>query len=115
MGEDGKYPGSTDDLCRQLAKDWSTLIEPPTAHMQLNFTHLVGSYDARYYTYIWSLVMAFDLAEVFEEHGWMNKEKVMEYRKRVLEPGCMKGPEEMVEGFLGRKWSQGAFLKWLEG
>jgi len=81
---------------------------------QANFGHLNG-YSAMYYTYMWSLVIAKDLASPFLEHGLMNKEWTTRYRDRVLAPGGSKDAADLVEDFLGRPYRFDAFERWLSG
>lgn len=111
----GKYPDDdTSELYNTLLKEWCDFGEPEGAYFQLDFGHLAGGYDARYYGYQWALSIAHDLAEKFERQGWMNKEVAMHYRKQILEPGFSKDGSEMIESFLGRPTNQDAYLKWLE-
>ncbi len=76
------------------------------------FGHLV-SYSSNYYTYMWSLVIAKDLAAVFREAGLNDAELSMNYRKKILDAGGSKDAAELVKDFLGRDFRFDAFEAWL--
>lgn len=76
------------------------------------FGHLDG-YSAMYYTYTWSLSRAKDLFEKFKEAGIMNKEVAKSYRDQILAPGGTKDAADLVQDFLGRPFSFGAYERWL--
>ncbi|HET6613956.1 MAG TPA: M3 family metallopeptidase [Kofleriaceae bacterium] len=81
---------------------------------QSNFGHLNG-YSALYYTYMWSLVIAKDLLTPFQKHGLMNEEWAHKFRDTILVPGGTKDAADLVEDFLGRKFTFKAFEDYLEG
>ena len=81
-------------------------------HMQHSFGHLYG-YSAIYYTYMWSLVIAKDMFSAFEKAGIHDKETALRYRQAVLGAGGSRDAVELVQQFLGRKYSFDAFEKWL--
>ena len=79
-----------------------------------NFNHILGGgYDAGYYGYGWSDVIAADIASEFESspHGYYDKELGKKYRKHILESGSSRSVEESIENFLGRPFNNKAFLK----
>ena len=75
------------------------------------FGHLMG-YDAGYYGYAWSDVIAADMASIFEtaEGRFLNKELGMRLRNEVFSRGDTRDVTESVEKFLGRERSMDAFL-----
>lgn len=75
------------------------------------FGHMMGGYDAGYYGYIWSEIFAADMFTVFAEGGLLNPESGKAYRRLILESGNSLDPLELIEGFLGRKSTEDAFLK----
>ncbi|MHA1480806.1 MAG: M3 family metallopeptidase, partial [Candidatus Thorarchaeota archaeon] len=64
-----------------------------------SFTHIMGGYQAGYYSYTWSRVYAEDLFTKFEGAGFMDAKTGLEYRQKVLAPGGSKHPDEMVRDF----------------
>ncbi len=76
-----------------------------------SFTHLMGGYDAGYYGYLWSEIIAEDLFSRFEKDGVLNPDTGAQYRQLILAPGGTQDPSGQVEKFLGRKVTQDAFLK----
>ena len=78
---------------------------------QASFGHIMGGYDAGYYGYLWSEVIAEDFFNEFEKHGIFNQELGMKLRREVLEKGGTLDEAEMVKNFLGRKEEIGPFLQ----
>lgn len=78
---------------------------------QASFGHIMGGYDAGYYGYLWSEVIAEDFFNEFEKHGIFNQELGMKLRREVLEKGATLDEAEMVKNFLGRKEEIGPFLQ----
>ncbi|MBP6507480.1 MAG: Zn-dependent oligopeptidase [Opitutaceae bacterium] len=76
------------------------------------FGHLNG-YDAGYYGYLWSLVMAQDMASIFRAapHGFLDVETGRRLRQAVYSVGNTRDVGDSVEAFLGRPRSQEAFLE----
>jgi len=81
-------------------------------HFYANFGHLYG-YSARYYTYMWSLVIAADLFSEFERDGLLNSDVAARYRDKVLAPGGSKDAADLVADFLGRPFNYDAFIEQL--
>ncbi|MBD3406549.1 MAG: hypothetical protein GF411_10585 [Candidatus Lokiarchaeota archaeon] len=75
------------------------------------FGHIMSSYAAGYYSYLWSKVYAEDLFTKFEKNGFMDEETGLEYRETILAPGGSRDPDEMVKEFLGRESNNEAFLR----
>ncbi|MBF0548478.1 MAG: Zn-dependent oligopeptidase [Candidatus Riflebacteria bacterium] len=80
-------------------------------HPQASFGHLMGGYDAGYYGYLWARAISSDLFSVFDKYGVIDPKTGEIYRKLILSVG--RSPDQMaqVEKFLGRKFSEDAFLK----
>ncbi len=79
----------------------------------LSFGHLDG-YSAIYYTYMWSLVIAKDVFSVFQGAGLDDAKTAAKYRDKILAPGGSRDAEDMLEDFLGRKFSFDAIAAWLK-
>ena len=81
-------------------------------HMPASFGHLHG-YATGYYTYMWSLVIAKDLLSAFDADDLLNREVATRYRDEILVPGGTQDAAELVEHFLGRRYSFDSFEQWL--
>ena len=92
----------------QLQNQYSPFDYMEDTHFFANFGHLFG-YSARYYTYMWSEVIAADLFSEFEQQGLMNKTLAKRYRDQVLAPGGSQDAAKLVENFLGRPFNYQAF------
>jgi thimet oligopeptidase len=101
------------EMVKKLQKKYTPFAYVEDTYMHLAFGHLDG-YSAIYCTYMWSNVIAKDLFSAFEKAGLANKDVAMKYRKSILDPGGSKPAAELVEDFLGRKYSFEAFRNWLE-
>lgn len=75
------------------------------------FGHLGGGYDAAYYSYLWSLVLAQDAFSEFQKKGITSNKVGMKWRREVLEKGSSEDEMKLLANFLGRKTNQKAFLK----
>jgi len=78
---------------------------------QAAFGHIMGGYDAGYYGYLWSEVIAEDFFSEFEKNGIFNPEIGLKFRREILEKGGSEDEEKLVENFLGRPAQNGPFLK----
>jgi peptidyl-dipeptidase Dcp len=65
------------------------------------FNHIVGGYDAGYYSYIWSNVLDCDAFETFIEKGIFNKDTANRFRHFLLERGDSEDPMTMYKNFRG--------------
>ena len=74
-----------------------------------SFTHLVGGYDAGYYGYLWSLVLACDLWSRFAEDVF-SPGVGASYREYVLEAGASRDAAHLAASFLGRQSTNDAFF-----
>ena len=95
----------------KLMKKISLIPLSPGTHPQANFGHLMGGYEAGYYSYLWSEVIAMDLFGAFEASGVMNPETGAKYRELILASGRSYDEAGQVEKFLGRPAGEDAFLK----
>jgi len=67
------------------------------------FSHLMGGYDAGYYSYLWSKVYAMNIVDRFEEDGMTNRTTGMAYRTAILEQGNMADGMVLLTNFLGEE------------
>ena len=79
-----------------------------------SFGHLMGGYQAGYYGYMWSEVLALDMRSAFGNNV-MDTAKGAKYRKLILESGGERPPTALVQEFLGRKPSPDAFFMEITG
>jgi peptidyl-dipeptidase Dcp len=67
------------------------------------FTHIMGGYDAGYYSYTWSAVLDNDAFEAFREKGIFDRATAESYRRNILEKDGTMDPMQMYVKFRGRK------------
>lgn len=80
----------------------------PGTMMPAAFGHLMGGYEAGYYGYMWSQVLALDMLSAFRG-DLLDAAVGQRYRHIILESGGSRPPEELVEEFLGRRPNSEAF------
>lgn len=106
-----KETPDTTQLYFDLTKKIRALPLTKNTIPQASFGHIMGGYDAGYYGYLWSEVIAEDCFSEFEKHGIFNPEIGLKFRREILEKGGTLEEEEMVQNFLGRPVDNGPFLK----
>jgi len=65
------------------------------------FSHIMGSYAAAYYSYIWSEVLDADSVKWFEENGGMKRENGDHFRNTLLSKGGSRDAMELFREFRG--------------
>jgi peptidyl-dipeptidase Dcp len=75
------------------------------------FTHIMGGYDAGYYSYTWSAVLDNDAFEAFREKGIFDRATAESYRRNILEKDGTMDPMQMYINFRGREPQIGPLLK----
>ncbi len=101
----------TTALYRKSIEDIMMIPIPDGVEPQASFGHLMSTYDAGYYGYLWSKVFAEDMFTRFEKEGLLNPQTGRDYRRCILEPGGSQEPFRLISNFLGREPNQQAFLK----
>lgn len=101
----------TTKVYEKLMKKISLIPMSPGTRPQASFGHLMGGYEAGYYSYLWSEVIAQDLFGAFETSGVLNPETGAKYRELILAPGRSYDEAAQVAKFLGRPAGEDAFLK----
>ncbi|MFW9908531.1 MAG: M3 family metallopeptidase [Candidatus Thorarchaeota archaeon] len=104
-------PEDTTTEYHRLFKEILGFSMPKETVPEASFGHLMGGYQAGYYSYLWSKVYAEDLFTKFEEAGFMDEKTGLEYREKILAPGGSRDPDEMVRDFLGRESNNEAFMR----
>ena len=77
------------------------------------FGHIMGGYDAGYYSYLWSNVYALDCFAQFQKEGLSNPATGLRYRDAILAQGDMKDGDALLREFLGREPNSDAFFRML--
>ncbi len=67
------------------------------------FAHIIGGYDAGYYSYIWAAVLDNDAFEAFKENGIFDHKTAESFRKNILEKNGIEDPMKMYIDFRGRE------------
>jgi peptidyl-dipeptidase Dcp len=92
---------------QSFEKNYFTLIglipEIVSRYRSTYFLHMVGGYDAGYYSYIWAAVLDNDAFEAFKEKGIFNKTVAESYRKNILEKNGTMDAMQMFVNFRGRE------------
>jgi thimet oligopeptidase len=102
-----------ESLYRELSDRYSLLPHVDGTHMYTAFGHL-NNYSAFYYTYMWSLAIAYDMFGRFEAEGLRNPRVARAYRDQVLAVGGSRPAGDSVAAFLGRPYNFEAFRRRLE-
>lgn len=75
------------------------------------FNHIMGGYDAGYYSYLWAERLVADAFEAFKEHGLFDQETATSFRKNILEKGGSDDPMKLYVNFRGAEPSIEPLLK----
>ena len=65
------------------------------------FNHIMGGYEAGYYSYLWANVLDNDAFEAFKEHGIFDKQTADLFRHNILEKGDSEDPMTLYKNFRG--------------
>ena len=85
---------------------------PPNTFFEAGFGHLLG-YQAGYYSYMWGLVYAQDIASKMHEMGMLSPAAGQRLRETILSRGGTVDESQMLHDFLGREPRMDAFLEHL--
>lgn len=111
LHDTNKIPSDINSIFNKMNKEYKNIEMPKDAMFPAGFGHLSESYSAGYYSYLWSLVYAFDIFSEFKKHGIFNKKIGLKYKKEILEVGSSRDEMESLEKFLGRKPNNKAYLE----
>ena len=67
------------------------------------FGHIIGGYDAGYYSYIWAGVLDNDAYAAFKENGIFDKETARRFRETILAKNGIENAMQMFIDFRGRE------------
>jgi thimet oligopeptidase len=113
MAMAGPQPGDALATYSALEKA-SALGHTPGTMFPARFGHLLGGYAAGYYGYMWSEVIALDMASQWQGK-LMDPNVSLRYRDLVLARGGETPAEQIVREFLGREPSPTAFFAEITG
>ncbi len=99
-----------DKLYIKMVKENTGIDLPKEAIFTAGFGHLMG-YDAGYYSYLWSLVYAYDIFSRFKKEGLLNTKTGADLKRTILEKGGSREEMDSMKEFLGRKPNNKAFLE----
>ncbi len=102
------------DYWKKIVKKYTKMEVYEKSLFPAGFDHIIGGYDAGFYSYLWALVYADDIFSEFEKKGIFSKALGKKYRKEILAVGGERDEKKSVEKFLGRKSNNKAFLKKLK-
>lgn len=86
-----------------LAKDRIAFAPVPPRYHTTYFQHIFsGGYDAGYYAYMWSEVLARDSGAWFTAHGGLTRENGDAFRAKILSRGRTKEPSVLFKEFYGK-------------
>lgn len=111
-----KYAKSTKQIDKKFEDLWKKYIKVPASkdrHWPSAWGHIVGGYDARYYSYVISKVYAQDFWSEFAKDGIKKGEASANYKK-FLEGANTRPEKDLVKEFLKRKVSMKPFLEILK-
>ena len=77
----------------------------------LTYDHLLSGYDASYYTYCWSEVIAADMFYSVFQQDPLSRTEGQRYRRLILERGGSRDLMGSLREFLGRETNAEAFQR----
>ncbi|EQC31797.1 hypothetical protein SDRG_10586, partial [Saprolegnia diclina VS20] len=110
-GDDASTDADTESLLDTLHRTVHLVPMTRGTNLAASFGHIVGNYDAQYYGYLWSDVVATDMfVSRFLHKGLLNQDTGIEYRERILARGGSADAVDLIASFLGRPPNDAAFL-----
>lgn len=104
------YPDDLPGFFNELSEKLLHLKYPSLNLFPAWFGHFSG-YDAGYYSYLWSHVICADMFVRFKKSGLLNPEIGNEFREKVLAVGGSRDEADTVKDFLGREFTEDAYLE----
>lgn len=98
-------------LYKEMSSKHSVIPMTEGINPYASWAHLIAGYNAGYYSYLWSEVVAIHLYMYFKEQGLLNDEVGYKLRKTILEPCASIPATEMIKNFLGTPFSIDPYLK----
>lgn len=106
----------TSELYSDLKKEICFIVAPEGTNASASFGHIMRTYDAGFYSYLWSQVFSCDAFKRFEDEGSLTgkSQTSTDYRSIILESGNTRDASDMIHQFLGREPSQSSFLSFYQ-
>jgi peptidyl-dipeptidase Dcp len=96
-----------------LAKDKVAYAPVPPRYHTTYFNHIfAGGYEAGYYAYMWSEVLARDSGAWFTKHGGLTRQNGDTFRKMILSRGRTEEPSVLFKKFYGKDPEIGPLLEY---
>ncbi|HUJ58875.1 MAG TPA: M3 family metallopeptidase, partial [Kofleriaceae bacterium] len=112
----GKIPSATGVMAFEkaaLEKDHVAFGPVPPRYHSTYFGHIfAGGYEAGYYAYLWSEVLARDSGAWFHAHGGMTRANGDIFRAKILSRGRTKEPSVLFQEFYGHAPEIGPLLEY---
>lgn len=108
-----KAKGAPQEIYRKMVKEMGGQTLPKSQLFPAGFGHIVGGYEAGYYSYAWAKVYAQDMFTRFENEGFLNEKTGADYRTWILEKGGSMDEMTLLKKFLGRAPSNKAFYRFI--
>lgn len=86
---------------QQLVKRLGLIPQIAPRYRTTYFNHIIGGYDAGYYSYLWANVLDADAFEAFRENGLFDKQTATAFRSQILERGDSEDPMTLYRNFRG--------------
>lgn len=101
-----------DEVSAEILKPWLFPGAETVPCPMRTLTHCISAgYDAGFYTYKWSEVMAADAFSRFKKEGILNPATGADYRRTLLTPGGTKPAGQLYLDFMGREPDPNALLR----
>jgi len=85
----------------------------PVRYHSAYFLHIfTGGYEAGYYSYLWSEVLARDTGEWFHTHGGISRANGDYLRAKILSRGRTEEPKDLFQEFYGKQPEVGPYLEY---
>jgi peptidyl-dipeptidase Dcp len=94
-----------------LSADGVDYAPVPPRYRTTYFSHIMGGYQAGYYSYIWSEVLDANSQEWFKAHGGLTRANGDHFRKTLLSRGGSRDALELFREFAGHEPQIGPLLE----
>jgi peptidyl-dipeptidase Dcp len=101
----------TDSFEKSYFKKIGLIPEIISRYRSTYFSHIIGGYDAGYYSYIWAEVLDCDAFEAFKETSLFDADTAKRFRENVLEKGGTEDPMVLYVRFRGTEPKIDGLLK----